>query len=186
MVHQNVAASDIEPIITSSVVSGGTAYQQNQPSAVLRQVEPIPASQTVSLSPDANQQPCPQPSQEPDTLSIPAVLNTLFGGESSTNHIPQPLYYYNNIPLGATVSAKLKQNIWDNSYFGIQLLISNQHDNVSVSVQGKQSIFNKVNSKIFPIPLTNKYQHFSFMRQSLSKNTFECSLSLQIHLHDKR
>lgn len=56
-------------------------------------------------------QPCPQPSLEEDTLSVPAVLNNLFEGESATNKDPQPLNFSNNIPLGATVSAKLKQQI---------------------------------------------------------------------------
>lgn len=111
IVHHNVAPPDTEEISTSSVVPSGNACQQNQPSAALSQIDSIPASQTVSLhvSPDPNQQPCPQPSLEPDTLSVPAVLNSLFGGESATNHDPQPLNFSNNIPLGATVSAKLKQ-----------------------------------------------------------------------------
>lgn len=123
-----------EQIGTSSVVPSGNACQQNQPSVVLTQIDTIPASQTLSLhvSPD----PSHQPSLEPGTLSVPAELNTLFGGESATNHDPQPLNFSNNIPLGATVLAKLKQKIWDNSYFDIRLLLPNQqYDNFSVSVE---------------------------------------------------
>lgn len=86
IVHHNVAPPDTEEISTSSVVPSGNACQQNQPSAALSQIDSIPASQTVSLhvSPDPNQQPCPQPSLEPDTLSVPAVLNSLFGGSANS------------------------------------------------------------------------------------------------------
>lgn len=127
-----------EQIGTSSVAPSGNACDQNKQSAVLIQIETIPANQTVSLhlSQDPNQQPCPQHSLEPDTVSVTAVLNILFGGESATNHDSQPLNFSTNIPLGATASAKLKQNIWDNSYFGIRLLLPNQQDdNFSVSVE---------------------------------------------------
>lgn len=127
----------------------------------------IPESQTVSLqvSPEPNQQPCPQPSVEPDTLSVPAVLNTLFGGESATNHDPQPLNLSNNIPLGATVSAKLKQKNWDNSYFDIRLLLPNQQDdNFSVSVERRAINFQQ--GKFQKFPLTNGHQHFSYMHPS--------------------
>lgn len=60
IVHHSVPPPDTEQIGTSSVVPSGNACQQNQPSAVLIQIDTIPASQTVSLhvSPDPNQQPC--------------------------------------------------------------------------------------------------------------------------------
>lgn len=156
IVHHNVPPPVTEQISTSSVVPSGNACEQNHRSAVLSQNDTIPASQTVSLqvSSEPNQQPCPQPSVEPDTLSVPAVLNTLFGGESATNHDPQPLNFSNNIPLGATVSAKLKQKIWDNSYFDIRLLLPNQQDdNCSVSVERGAINFQQGKFQKFPISI---------------------------------
>lgn len=88
-----MAPPDTEQISTSPVVPSGNACQQNQPSVVLSQIDTIPASQTVSLhvSPDPYQQTCPQPSLDPDTLSVPAVLNSLFGAVDEGSGIMEEL-----------------------------------------------------------------------------------------------
>lgn len=63
IVHHNVIPPDTEQIGTSSVVPSGNACQQNQPSALISQIDTIPASQTMSLhvSPDPNDNPALNP-----------------------------------------------------------------------------------------------------------------------------
>lgn len=168
-VHHNVPPPVTEQISTSSVVPSGNACEQNHPSAVLSQNDTIPASQTVSLqvSSEPNQQPCPQPSVEPDTLSVPAVLNTLFGGESATNHDPQPLNFSNNIPLGPLCQLNLSKKFGTTHIliFGCCSPINKMTIFLCQLKEG-QSISNKVNFKNFPFPLTNGHQHFSYMHPS--------------------
>lgn len=78
-----------------------------------------------------------------DNLSIPAVLNSLFGGDSATSLAPQPLNFSNNIHMGTTVANKLKQKIWDNTHFDIRLLLPYQQEyNVLVSVKKKEGGIN--------------------------------------------
>lgn len=95
-----------------------------------------------------------QPNDVADNLSIPVVLNTLFGGESATSNEPQPLNFTKNIPLGATVSNKLKQKIWDNTFFDLRLLLPNQQDDdFSVSVERGAINFQHGKYQKFPISI---------------------------------
>jgi hypothetical protein len=89
-----------------------------------------------------------------DTPSIPVVLNTLFGGESATKNDPQPLNFTRNIPLGATIPTKLKQKIWDNTYFDLRLLLPNHQDeDFSVSVERGAINFQHGKFQKFPISI---------------------------------
>lgn len=115
---------------------------------------PVSASiinQTTQMTTEASSSSAADPA---DSFNIPMVLNTLFGGESATSNAPQPLNFSNNIPLGATVSNRLKQKIYENTYFDLRLLLPNhQDDNFSVSVERGAINFQQGKFQKFPITI---------------------------------
>lgn len=76
------------------------------------------------------------------------MQNTLFGGESATDHVSQSFNVSNNILLGATVSAKHKSKM-DKSYFYNRLFVPiRQADNFSAINNFKQG-----KNKTFPVSI---------------------------------
>ncbi|KAJ8321263.1 hypothetical protein KUTeg_001121 [Tegillarca granosa] len=73
------------------------------------------------------------------TTSVPNLINRIFSGESpavqSTPSVPLPFSLADGIPIGATVSQKIKQKIWDDEYLDFHCLLSSySEDPLSIDI----------------------------------------------------
>ncbi|KAJ8319669.1 hypothetical protein KUTeg_002778 [Tegillarca granosa] len=85
------------------------------------------------------------------TTSVPNLINRIFSGESpavqSTPSVPLPFSLADGIPIGATVSQKIKQKIWDDEYLDFHCLLSSYSED-PLSIDISPGIINvKQNSK---------------------------------------
>ncbi|KAK3091385.1 hypothetical protein FSP39_019479 [Pinctada imbricata] len=150
--HDITPVNDEVPVQTSvptSNVSSGQAHGTQAPPSVGTGSNSVANQVSISNVPSSSA----AQTLSPDT-SVPTLLNTLFGGESATVNEPQPLNFSNHIPLGATVSDKIKQKIWGDVYFDIKLLLPNQQEeNFSVSIERGAINFQQGKFNKFPISL---------------------------------
>ena len=87
-----------------------------------------------------------------NSSGIGALLDQVFLGEPVGSN--QPSFDFKDcIPLGASVSQKLKSKIWNNEYFDFKSLLDNKEEPLSVTITSGVMNFHQGQKSKYPLTL---------------------------------
>lgn len=126
--------------------------------------------QTSQKPPSAQLQPPLLPSDQPGSSSsgIRSILDQVFLGKparSSTHSLD-----IDGIPLGASVSIKLRQKIWCNAYIDLKALLDSKDEPFLLPFQPGLSFCIRAKSPQFPSHSASGLMLSSFFQQFIWKN----------------
>ena len=90
--------------------------------------------------------------QSVNSSGIGALLDQVFLGESVGSNQPS-FDFKDGIPLGASVSQKLKSKIWNNEYFDFKSLLDNKEEPLSVTITSGVINFHQGQKSKYPLTL---------------------------------
>ena len=105
------------------------------------------------------------------TSGLGLLIDQIFLGEpakSRENHATDLLD--EGIPLGASVSQKLKAKLWSNEFIDLRTVLTFKEDPLSVTISSGVINLNQESKFKIPFQLVSGPMHFWFSRPSISRN----------------
>jgi hypothetical protein len=98
----------------------------------------------------------PQASEVVPASALGALLDNVFAGEPAGSNVDSNLHIQltDCVPLGATVSSKIKLKIWNNEFVDLKLLLPNSHEEpLSIMVKAGKIELQQTSSNKNPISI---------------------------------
>ena len=118
-----------------------------------------------------------QPPQQTSASKIGAILDQVFLGEPARS--AQPVHnIQDGIPLGASVSSKIKSKIWNHEYIDFRSLIDCKEEPLSVTISTGVINLHQGQKTKYPIPLNQWTDAFFYLFGSLLRKIYLRSKNL--------